>query len=156
MYFIKWSGYGSDDNTWEPIENLEGCRQLLQDFHMGIKRPKEKAKKAVSWRVDDESRDQSYSSPSTKSTASPLKKQRSENMARSTKFNKKERQTSRQIANDVYKNLGRNQFVDKWAKERSQLARQGSNQTGAGPFKIAKKPIYPGKASINEFTRVHF
>jgi hypothetical protein len=35
LYLVKWSGYGRDDMTWEPYENIiEGGDQLLLDFHM--------------------------------------------------------------------------------------------------------------------------
>ncbi|XP_060526339.1 histone-lysine N-methyltransferase Su(var)3-9-like isoform X1 [Cylas formicarius] len=32
LFFIKWEGYHSDCNTWEPIEHLDGAKQLLLDF----------------------------------------------------------------------------------------------------------------------------
>jgi hypothetical protein len=31
-YLIKWKGYDNSENTWEPIENLTGCKQLLEEY----------------------------------------------------------------------------------------------------------------------------
>ena len=31
-YRIKWSGYSSQYNTWEPEENLANCRDLIEEF----------------------------------------------------------------------------------------------------------------------------
>ena len=31
-YLIKWKGYPSDENTWEPLTNLN-CPKLLHQYH---------------------------------------------------------------------------------------------------------------------------
>lgn len=43
-YFIKWKGYGSEDNTWEPEESLIACREILDNYKKLV-REKEKKKK---------------------------------------------------------------------------------------------------------------
>ena len=32
QYQVKWAGYESKDNTWEPIENLAGCEAFIAEF----------------------------------------------------------------------------------------------------------------------------
>ena len=32
FYLIKWKGYNTSENTWEPIVNLKGYHQVMQDY----------------------------------------------------------------------------------------------------------------------------
>lgn len=35
-YLIKWEGYGPEENSWEPIENLNGIKELIEKFNRKI------------------------------------------------------------------------------------------------------------------------
>ena len=34
LYLIKWEGFPSSDNTWEPIQNLVECDKKMQEFEL--------------------------------------------------------------------------------------------------------------------------
>ncbi|KAK9381190.1 uncharacterized protein V2V93DRAFT_379848 [Kockiozyma suomiensis] len=37
LYYVKWEGYDEEsDNTWESVSNLDGCKELLDEYHAKV------------------------------------------------------------------------------------------------------------------------
>ena len=36
-YYVRWKGYGEEEDTWEPEGNLDGCEDVLKLFWEGQK-----------------------------------------------------------------------------------------------------------------------
>ena len=32
QYLVKWEGYPTSENTWEPVANLKNCIELIQEY----------------------------------------------------------------------------------------------------------------------------
>ncbi|XP_060077475.1 M-phase phosphoprotein 8-like [Ylistrum balloti] len=44
LYKVRWRGYGATDDTWEPIENLQSCLDLIEEYQK--KRDEQRLKRA--------------------------------------------------------------------------------------------------------------
>lgn len=33
IYQVKWEGYNSDQNTWEPLSNLRNVKHLVKEYN---------------------------------------------------------------------------------------------------------------------------
>ena len=46
-FLIKWRGYRSDENSWEPKENLIGCANAIREYNAYEKEMKKTSKTRV-------------------------------------------------------------------------------------------------------------
>ena len=62
---MRWKNYGPADDTWEPVDNLQSCLDLVEDFQTKReedkkKRAEERKKKKVRERERERERERDY------------------------------------------------------------------------------------------------
>ncbi|CAD5228811.1 unnamed protein product [Bursaphelenchus okinawaensis] len=53
-YFVKWKGFDSKDNTWEPIDSLFQCQRLLKVYKLKKEEEKEREREKKEKDRDEE------------------------------------------------------------------------------------------------------
>jgi hypothetical protein len=89
-YQVKWVGFGLDQNTWEPAENLENVDEMLDEFEKNWQAQQKNSenKQSAQTSVKKPGRPRKYISDST-----PLSKTKENNSIPEVKRNKKENQS---------------------------------------------------------------
>ncbi|NXN41953.1 MPP8 phase, partial [Rhinoptilus africanus] len=82
LYKVRWKGYTSDDDTWEPEVHLEDCKEVLLEFRKKIvdNKPKPVKKDIQKLSLNDdvfEAESDSDWQSETKDDVSPKKKKKS-------------------------------------------------------------------------------
>ncbi|NXF19670.1 MPP8 phase, partial [Rhodinocichla rosea] len=81
LYKVRWKGYTSDDDTWEPEAHLEDCKEVLLEFRKKIvdNKPKSVKKEIQKPPLNDfffEAESDSDCQSETKDDVSPKKKKK--------------------------------------------------------------------------------
>ncbi|ELW67533.1 M-phase phosphoprotein 8 [Tupaia chinensis] len=81
LYKVRWKGYTSDDDTWEPEVHLEDCKEVLLEFRKKVAETKAKAVKKDIQRLSlsndiFEANSDSEPQSETKEDTSPRKKKK--------------------------------------------------------------------------------
>lgn len=142
QFFVKWEGYPSSQNTWEPAEHLSNVPSMVKDFEA------EYAKKNVKPKPHPKKPDITVSKPkevqARKHKASPLKE---ETVVKKTKFNPKGEEEKEDVIKDIVKDAinspasGASNFEFDFSDEDKPKPEEAKPSTSASKKEVPIKPV---------------
>lgn len=165
-YFVKWHGWSSDDNTWEPDYHLDNAQKILGEFLQSLKKQRESNDESTSKRKatshDEKTKSQRRKSSDPTSSQSKLQELREE---RRRKKQKKESRATKKAERVRHfsgsSSSGSSGTKRKAKKARSKLknddkAKSGFSRTleraSASTSVVSEEPKNSNPYRVEEFT----